>query len=119
MQFDERDILERSYPENSFDYVCISGIFNHRLTDNEGFLKRMLSAAYRTGVRGVAANMTTDRVDYRDDELYYFNPERVLRFCLSLSRRVFLRHDYPLYELTVFIYREDKMPPRSNEKARE
>jgi ubiquinone/menaquinone biosynthesis C-methylase UbiE len=110
VQFDLRDVLDAPYPENSFDYVFISGIFNYRIEDNEGFLEQTLATAYRMCVRGVAANMMTDQVDYRDKHLHYFNPERVLRFCRKLSRRVALRHDYPLYEFTVFVYRDSDSP---------
>lgn len=109
VQFELRDVIEDPYPDKSFDYVCISGIFNHRLDDNENFLRKMLSTAYRTCSRGVAANMTTDRVDYQDNHLYYFNPESVLSYCLTLTPRVALRQDYPLYEFTTFVYRETRI----------
>jgi len=103
--FDQRDVLETPYADGSFDYVTISGIFNHLIEDNEGFLQNMLAASFKMARKGVAANMVTDAVDYQDAGLYYFNPERVLGYCRALSRRVALRHDYPLYEFTVFIYR--------------
>lgn len=106
VQFDLRNVLDAPYPEQSFDYVYISGMFNYRVEDNEGFLERTLATAYRMCAWGIAANMMTDQVDYRDEHLHYFSPERVLRFCRKLSRRVVLRHDYPLYEFTVFVYRE-------------
>ena len=104
--FDQRDPLAEPYPDEAFDYVCMSGIFNHPLEDNEAFVEEMLRAAYRTCVRGVAANMMIDQVDYHEDHLHYFNPERVLGRCRGLSRYVALRHDYPLFEFTVFIYRD-------------
>jgi ubiquinone/menaquinone biosynthesis C-methylase UbiE len=106
VRFDLRDVLEMPYPEQSIDYVCISGIFNHRIDDNENFLKQMLKTAYRICKRGLAVNMTTNQVDFRDETLYYFSPESVLRFSRTLSKRVAIRQDYPLYEFTAFIYRE-------------
>jgi SAM-dependent methyltransferase len=104
-RFEQRDVLEQPYAAGAFDYVCMSGIFNHRLADNELFLRRMLTAAFEMAAHGAVANMTTDHVDYQDAHLYYFNPERVLEFCRGLSRHVALRHDYPLYEFTIFTYR--------------
>lgn len=103
--FEERDILENPYPDEVFDYVVMSGVFNHVIQDNEAFVERMLRAAFRACKLGITANMVTEEVDYREDYLYYSNPERVLRFCLGLSRYVTLRQDYPLYEFTVFVYR--------------
>ena len=104
LRFELRDILEDHYPDSAFDYVLMSGLFNHRLEHNEAFLRGLLSAAFRASTIGVGANMMTDQVDYREDYLYYFNPESVLRLCQKLSRHVSLRHDYPLFEFTVFIY---------------
>lgn len=106
--FELRDILDNPYPPGSFDYVCLSGLFNHRLADNDAFLHRMLAAAFAACTRGVSANMTTDYVDYRDEHLHYFSPERVFHFGQTLTRRVALRHDYPLYEFTIFLYRDAK-----------
>lgn len=104
--FEVRDVLERPYPTRSFDYVCMSGIFNHCLSDNDGFLHRMLAVSFESCAKGVAANMTTDYVDYQDAHLHYFNPEAVFCYGRTLTRRVALRHDYPLYEFTVFLYRD-------------
>lgn len=103
--FEHRDVIEQPFPAQSFDYVSLSGIFNHRLSDNEGFLRQMLAAAFATCRAGVAANMTTSYVDYQDPHLYYFSPEDVFRHCQTLTRRVALRHEYPLYEFTIFLYR--------------
>jgi SAM-dependent methyltransferase len=106
--FDERDVLQDPYPARSFDYVCMSGIFNHVISDNDGFLHAMLATAFAACTKGVAANMTTDFVDYQDANLHYFNPESVFRHARSLTRRLALRHDYPLYEFTLFLYRDDQ-----------
>jgi SAM-dependent methyltransferase len=106
--FELRDLLEASVPAHSFDYVCMSGIFNHRLSDNEGYLRRMLSASFDACAKGVAANMTTRYVDYEDAHLYYFSPEDVFRQAQTLTRRVALRQDYPLHEFTIFLYRNDQ-----------
>jgi ubiquinone/menaquinone biosynthesis C-methylase UbiE len=104
--FDLRDALQQPYDSGEFDHVFISGIFNHVIADNVGFLQQTLAEAFRISRRGVYANMTTDQVDYRDAHLHYFNPESVLSYCRSLSRHVAVRHDYPLYEFSVFIYHQ-------------
>jgi SAM-dependent methyltransferase len=105
LTLEQRDVLEQPYAKTSFDHVFISGIFNHHLRDNVEFLERMLRSAFETSRLSVCANMTTDRVDYRDEHLFYFAPADVLNSCLSLTRHVALRHDYPLYEFSVFLYR--------------
>ena len=54
---------------------------------------------------GIAINMVTDYVDYKEDYLYYYSPEETLKFCKTLSKWVALRHDYPLHEFTVYVYK--------------
>lgn len=101
-----RNVLEQPYPSRAFDYVCMSGLFNHRIEDNEGFRRAMTAAAFDVCRRGMAANMTTTVVDYEDPQLYYFRPGDVVSEALRLTRRVALRHDYRLYEFTIFLYRD-------------
>jgi SAM-dependent methyltransferase len=110
MRFEERDILIEPMAER-FDYVVESGIFNHRLKSNEEFTRSMLAAMFDLSRLGLAANMMSDHVDYKDDHLYYYNPEEYLGFCKQLSRFVTLRHDYPLYEFTVYVYRQSPSDP--------
>ena len=56
--------------------------------------------------KAIAVNMMTNYVDYRDKYLFYYSPEEMFRFAKSLSRNVVLRHDYPLYEFSLFIYKK-------------
>jgi SAM-dependent methyltransferase len=107
VRFAEVDLLGDAF-DDRFDYVVESGIFNHRITDNEQFVQKMLKAMYERCEIGVAANMMTSYVDYRDDHLYYYDPETVLHYAKGLSRYATMRHDYPLYEFSVFIYRESR-----------
>ena len=107
MRFEERDVLTEEV-EGSFDYVVSSGVFNHRVSDNDRFIKKMLDRMYKLCNLGVAANMMTNYVDYEEDYLYYYSPQDIFRYCQSLSRYVVLRHDYPLYEFTVYIYKEPR-----------
>ena len=103
-RFEERDILSGD-SEKRFDYVVESGVFNHVLLDNETFARAMLRTMFNVSNHGVAVNMLTDYVDYKEDHLYYYNPEAYFRYCKTLSKLVTLRHDYPLYEFTLYVYR--------------
>lgn len=105
--FEQIDLLADTFDER-FDYVLESGVFNHRISDNERFSQDMLRAMYECCELGIAANMITTYVDYRDDYLHYYDPAAVLSFAKSLSRYATIRHDYPLYEFSVFIYRESR-----------
>ncbi len=88
------------------DYVVSSQAFNNRLqsTDNWELVKDVLAKCFRIARKGVAFDMMSSYVDFREDRLYYFDPKKVFDFCKSLSKRVMLRHDYPLFEFCVYLY---------------
>ena len=47
-----------------------------------------------------------DQVDFRTPGLYYADPREIFEFCRTeLSRHVVIRHDYPLFEFSVHVYR--------------
>jgi hypothetical protein len=53
----------------------------------------------------------SDHVDFRSDDLFYSDAGETLDFCRrELGRFVTLRHDYPLYEYTVYVYRQGMQP---------
>lgn len=88
-----------------YDYVIASGLFNTKITDNLNFLQSCVEKMYRICRCGVAINMLTDKVDYMKEDLCYYNPGSMLNRCLGISRHVALRHDYPLYEFSVYIFK--------------
>jgi SAM-dependent methyltransferase len=112
LEFIVQDLLTTPPPAAPlFDYVICCGLF-HLKADNSDcdwsdFCRAMISRLYSYARRGLAFNMITDQVDYRVDRLYYASPVDYFDFCRQqLSRHVRLRHDYPLYEFTLYVYRE-------------
>jgi SAM-dependent methyltransferase len=103
--FEVRDVQTDGIPRE-FDYVVSSQTFNNRLAhdDNRLVMQEVLRLAYRAALRGVAFDMITDHVDFREDRLFYYSPEEMFRFAKSLTKRVQLRHDYPLYEFALYLY---------------
>ena len=100
--------LSQQKVEGQFDYVVESGVFNHKVHDNEQFVRDMLSAMFDHCSLGVAANMMTSHVDYRDEYLHYYDPGEILEYTRQLSRYAVIRHDYPLYEFTLFVYKQNR-----------
>ena len=95
-----------------YDVLLCSGLFHVKLRspDDEWWthvcetLRRMFDSCRI----GIAFNLMSDQVDFRSPDLFYAEPGRTLDFCRhELSRRVVLRHEYPLYEYTVYVYRAD------------
>jgi SAM-dependent methyltransferase len=111
LQFAVEDLLAEPEPkEPLFDYVVCCGLFHLRADNSETewalFAESMIKRMYKYARYGIAFNMIKDQVDYRVDRLYYADPSYYFNFCRNnLSRRVCLRHDYPLYEFTLYVYR--------------
>lgn len=55
---------------------------------------------------GVAFNTLSMLADIRNPGEFYADPAEVIRFCLSLTRRVVLRHDYTPHAFPVYLYKQ-------------
>lgn len=109
VQFECSDIMKND-ALGIYDFVVSSGLFHVKLQACDDawqrFTRQMLERMYRLCRIGIAFNLITDRVDFRNLDLAYFSPEQTLDFCLeNLSQYASIRHDYPLYEFTVYVYR--------------
>jgi SAM-dependent methyltransferase len=102
-------------PRAGYDVLLCSGLFHVKLHHPEeawrAFVQETIRRMYALCRVGIAFNLMSDRVDFRAPSLYYSNPSEMLAFCLrELSRFVVLRHDYPLHEYTVYVYRSAPAP---------
>lgn len=111
VQFHVADILNDVTPDwMPSDYIFTSGLFYARASNNkrvwQQFVEAMLRKMFTLAREGIAFNMLTSYVDYEEGHLFYLPPGDMLDFCVqNLSRRVVLRHDYRLWEYTVYVYR--------------
>lgn len=93
------------------DYTFVSGTFNVKLeasdADWDAYIKRQLETMYAQSRRGIAFNLLTSYVDWRQDNLFYADPADFVGFCKHrLSRYVTLLHDYQLFEWTILVSRD-------------
>ena len=96
------------------DYTVASGIFNVKLeASDEEWLEYVLSTLRRVdelSEKGFAFNALTKYSD-RDrmcSDLYYADPLFVFDYCKQhFSKRVALLHDYPLYEFTILVKKQE------------
>ncbi|MDP2336940.1 MAG: class I SAM-dependent methyltransferase [Bacteroidota bacterium] len=94
------------------DYVVCNGILTQKLgasiRDMDQFLKALVRQMFSLCKVGIAFNVMTSHVNFTAPNLYYRNPAELLAWCMSeISTKVILDHAYPLFEYTVYIYRED------------
>ena len=101
--FRTSDIL-KSPPKKRVDYVLSSGALSFRIKNHEKYVKKMLEAMMKMSRKGVAVNFLSDRVDYRLKKNFHYSPEMAFKAGHELTRFVTIRHDYPLYEFTMYLY---------------
>lgn len=101
--FEVRDILKNPF-KNTVDYVLSSGTLSFKVENHEDYVQRMLEAMMAMSSKGVAVNFLTSYVDYELEKNFHFSPEEAFKMGIKLSPFVSIRHDYPLYEFTMYLY---------------
>lgn len=98
----------------SVDYLLASGIFNVKLDERNDAWKKYIYESLqefdRLSTKGFSFNVLTSYSDreYMKDYLYYANPGEIFDYCKSrFSKYVSLLHDYPLYEFTIMVRKEE------------
>lgn len=99
------DILESSAVE-AYDYVLSSGIHNLRLADNERTWKALVRRIFEVCRKGVGTNFLSCYTDgTMAEDSYYAQPQAVFSYCMTLTKRAVLRHDYRTNDFTVYLYK--------------
>lgn len=105
-KFSLTDIEDLTSKQNSFDYVFMSGALNLKMKeDNWNYATEVVRSMFDICKVGLACNFLSSYVDYSHDKDFHYEPERMFSFARSLTKRVALRHDYPLYEFTLYLYK--------------
>ena len=106
LQFEVIDVLNDTFPE--FDYIVSTSCFNLPLIaqDNYEFIEAMLKMCYQHAHKGVAVDFLSSYVDFLSRDGFHYSPEKILGIAKQITKRVCLRHDYPLYEFCIYLYRD-------------
>jgi SAM-dependent methyltransferase len=98
-------------PDERFDLVVASGIFNGVLEHEEQWarIERTLARMYRLAKFACAADFMSAYVDYSRGDTFYAEPERVLSLAKRLSRRVALDHHYLPFEFAIWLFPDDEV----------
>ena len=95
----------------SFDYIVSSECFNTKLQteDNYLFIKDIMRRCYKLAKKGVAIDFLTDYVDFRGvEEAFYYSPQYIFGIAKEMTKRVCLRHDYPIFQFCIYLYPDFK-----------
>lgn len=113
------EIARKKYPEHRFqlldvindnfeaaDWIVSSSCFNLKLKaqSNYEFMFELLKVAYQHSKKGVAIDMFTDYVDFKVDKMFYYSPEKIFSMAKTITKRVCLRNDYPMFEFCIYLF---------------
>ena len=109
VNFVNENILEFSPEINSFDYAVSSGVFNHKICNNDNykFIEDVIIKAMSLCKDGLAFDFLSDKVDFELDHTFHSSPERILSIAYKYSRNIVLRNDYMPFEFSIFIFKDD------------
>jgi SAM-dependent methyltransferase len=99
-------------PDDAFDVVVASGVFNARLRgeDNTAHIARSVERMYALCRRAICVDFMSTYVDFQHPDAWHTDPAWALGLGHALSRRLRLRHDYMPFEFALIVYRDDAHP---------
>jgi SAM-dependent methyltransferase len=104
------DVLSDSSHIPMFDYIIMNGVFTEKreLSNDEmtSYMFRILSTLFNKCAHGMAFNVMSKLVEWEREDLFHI-PFNVITDYLykNLTRNFVIRHDYGLYEYTVYLYK--------------
>ncbi len=101
------DLLEQPFDEPC-DYFLLSGALNYRVADNLALTHGMIRRMFALARKGVGVNFLSTYVNFERPHNYHHNPGALFDWARTLTRWVTLRHDYPLWEFTLYLYQESQ-----------
>ncbi len=106
--FEVKDVLSEDFP--TFDFIVSSSCFNLPLRhqNNYDFIEDILKTCYAHAVKGVSVDFLSSFVDFKSEEGFHYDPSNVFNIAKSITKRVQLRHDYPLFEFNIYLYKDFK-----------
>jgi len=110
LTFYQRDLAE-SPGKEKYDYVLLSGVFHQmrssKRRDWEEFAYAIIENSFSMCNKGLAFNFISPFVDFYQPDVYYCDLMKLLHAVRDRTSRFFeIKHNYALFELTVFVYPE-------------
>ncbi len=94
-----------------FDYVVMNGVFTVKrdisFENMFDYTKEVIRKMFGKVQIGMAFNFMSKQVDWEREDLFHVPFDLIAEFLTKeISRNFVFRHDYGLYEYTVYVYRE-------------
>jgi len=94
-----------SINEPGIDIAVLSGALSFKSENIETYAKNTILKMYSISKEAASLNFLSKYVDFELEKNHHYDPEKVFSWAKSITRRVNLIHDYPLYEFTVQLFK--------------
>lgn len=101
------DYFNDPLPEK-FDTILCSGAINSNVDNNMEFRKKAIATMFEHTTNVLAFNMLGGHPQPANkvgSNIWYADSLEILEYCMSLTRRVVLRHHYHPRDFTIFMYK--------------
>jgi SAM-dependent methyltransferase len=95
-----------SITEPDIDIAVLSGALSFKSEGIETYSKNTLLKMFSLSKEAACLNFLTKYVDFELEKNQHYEPEKVFGWAKSVTRRVNLFHDYPLYEFSIQIFKK-------------
>jgi SAM-dependent methyltransferase len=104
------DLMQADAGLPQFDYVVMNGVLTEKLTLSEAdmldYFQVLLPRVFAKARTGLAFNVMSKQVEWERPDLFHLSFDVLASFLTKmLTRNFIIRHDYRLYEYTVYVYR--------------
>ena len=98
--------------EEKFDVVLASGTINSNVENNMEYRKRAIEVMFEHAKKVLVFNMLgahpQPKNDKKESNVWYADSLEILKYCMSLTRRVVLRANYHPTDFTILMYHTHK-----------
>jgi SAM-dependent methyltransferase len=111
VEYHQVDLVDPSTSIPEYDFIVLNGLFNYRGEATReamwDYMRALLRRAWPNARRGMAFNVMSKYVDWEREDLFFLPFDTLAAFVAGEFGRSFvIRHDYGLFEYTVYVYRE-------------
>jgi len=100
------NFLDDEASGESFDVVFLSGALNLPVDGQPAVFLRAIERLYALSIRAAAFTVLSSKADFLEPGEWYGSPGKIMEFCLTLTRKVVLRHDYMPHDFSLCMYHE-------------
>jgi len=104
------DYFQNPLQEN-FDVIIASGVLNSNVPDNYDYRQKAIKVMFEHADYVLALNMLGDYPspeNKKGGNVWYADSIEILKYCLTLTKRVILRQNYNPKDFTVFLFKTKK-----------